>query len=100
MRVFPLLAFQGFGLTFGDDYNISNSVVGVGDFFFDPDNNKDSPMKIGWSYASFIFQMSFATTTSTIVSGLCPCLLLGVAMTASSSLQQAWPRGSVSRRTS
>ncbi|GMT15322.1 hypothetical protein PFISCL1PPCAC_6619, partial [Pristionchus fissidentatus] len=54
----------GFGLTFGDAY--PNRFIGLGKFFFDPDENYEFVQ--GWNYASFIFQMSFATTTSTIVS--------------------------------
>ncbi|KHJ90171.1 hypothetical protein OESDEN_09990 [Oesophagostomum dentatum] len=57
----------GFGFTFGQSAIFENSFIGIGDFFFDPilsDENTE-----GWTYASFIYQMSFATTTSAIVSG-------------------------------
>ena len=40
---------------------------GVGLFFFDPDKD-GQPSDQAWHYARFFFQMSFATTTSTIVS--------------------------------
>ncbi|GMR37197.1 hypothetical protein PMAYCL1PPCAC_07392 [Pristionchus mayeri] len=54
----------GFGMTFGDSY--PNPFIGIGKFFFDPDEKFGYVQ--GWNYANFIFQMSFATTTSTIVS--------------------------------
>ena len=76
----------GFGFTFGDSNfdGPSNPFIGTSDYFFDPErydhlNFTEVPFRIcvtrifqnekGQSYALFIFQMSFATTTSTIVSG-------------------------------
>lgn len=55
----------GFALSFGRS-SISNPFISFGDFFVDP-SIKD-PMK-GAIYSAFIFQMSFATTATTIVSG-------------------------------
>uniref|UniRef100_A0A9J2Q1B7 Ammonium transporter AmtB-like domain-containing protein n=1 Tax=Ascaris lumbricoides TaxID=6252 RepID=A0A9J2Q1B7_ASCLU len=54
----------GFGFTFGEKW--PNPFIGFGNFFFDPEHS--DPTEEAWSYASFLFQMSFATTTSTIVS--------------------------------
>ncbi|RCN28944.1 hypothetical protein ANCCAN_25301 [Ancylostoma caninum] len=56
----------GFGFTFGHSVNYGNAFIGLGDFFFDPVSNDENTE--GWTYASFIYQMSFATTTSAIVS--------------------------------
>lgn len=56
----------GFGFTFGDYY--PNPLIGIGKFFYDPDSDFEATRK-GWSYAAFLFQISFSTTTSTIVSG-------------------------------
>ncbi|WKY04422.1 hypothetical protein Q1695_005430 [Nippostrongylus brasiliensis] len=57
----------GYGFTFGQTY--ANPFIGVGDYFFDPEREHElSADGQGTSYALFIFQMSFATTTSTIVS--------------------------------
>ncbi|EPB78685.1 hypothetical protein ANCCEY_02204 [Ancylostoma ceylanicum] len=56
----------GFGFTFGHSVNYGNAFIGLGDFFFDPVSHDENTE--GWTYASFIYQMSFATTTSAIVS--------------------------------
>ncbi|KAL6740099.1 hypothetical protein Aduo_013486 [Ancylostoma duodenale] len=57
----------GYGFTFGEKF--INPFIGIGDYFFDPEREDgSSPDKAGTSYALFLFQMSFATTTSTIVS--------------------------------
>lgn len=57
----------GYGFTFGE--LVENPYIGVGDYFFDPDREENVTSDVqGRSYALFIFQMSFATTTSTIVS--------------------------------
>ncbi|KAF1758017.1 hypothetical protein GCK72_014475 [Caenorhabditis remanei] len=60
----------GYGLTFGDSKHQLGRFFGFGDFFFDPErvSDDDSTDEKGISYSLFIFQMSFATTTSTIVS--------------------------------
>ncbi|CAL2040812.1 unnamed protein product [Caenorhabditis brenneri] len=60
----------GYGLTFGDSKHRLGQYFGFGDFFFDPErvSDDDSTDEKGISYSLFIFQMSFATTTSTIVS--------------------------------
>uniref|UniRef100_A0A1I7WF03 Ammonium_transp domain-containing protein n=1 Tax=Heterorhabditis bacteriophora TaxID=37862 RepID=A0A1I7WF03_HETBA len=54
----------GFGFTFGSE----NPFLGMGDYFFDPERDDNTPLENRTSYALFLFQMSFATTTSTIVS--------------------------------
>ncbi|CAD5111269.1 unnamed protein product [Dimorphilus gyrociliatus] len=54
----------GYGLSFGDG-EYSNAFVGVGQFLVDGDESSD----IGQIYSTFIFQLSFATTATTIVSG-------------------------------
>ena len=53
----------GFGLSFGTDYG-SNPFCGVGYFFVD-----SSDEDMGILFSTFVFQMSFATTATTIVSG-------------------------------
>ena len=53
----------GFGLSFGADEG-SNPFCGVGYFFVD-----SSDEDMGILYATFVFQLSFATTATTIVSG-------------------------------
>lgn len=53
----------GFGLSFGSDYG-SNPFCGVGTFFVDANIDE-----MGIVYSTFVFQMSFATTATTIVSG-------------------------------
>ncbi|GMR35372.1 hypothetical protein PMAYCL1PPCAC_05567 [Pristionchus mayeri] len=59
----------GYGLSYGNDW-YPNSFVGMGKFFYDPARqNLATVNEEGWAYASFLFQMSLATTASTIVSG-------------------------------
>lgn len=55
----------GFGMSFGK-YEPNNPIVGVGAYLIDPalDDELFGPM-----CASFLFQLSFATTSTTIVSG-------------------------------
>ena len=53
----------GFGLSFGAAPG-SNPFVGVGCFFVDADRES-----MGYIFAVFLFQLSFATTATTIVSG-------------------------------
>ena len=54
----------GYGLSFGED-EWSNPFVGVGKFCLD----SDDPETIGLEFSTYIFQLSFATTATTIVSG-------------------------------
>ncbi|GMT13743.1 hypothetical protein PFISCL1PPCAC_5040, partial [Pristionchus fissidentatus] len=58
----------GYGLSYGDDW-YPNAFIGLGKFFYDPARQSLSVNEEGWAYASFLFQMSLATTASTIVSG-------------------------------
>ncbi|XP_078573762.1 putative ammonium transporter 3 [Branchiostoma floridae x Branchiostoma japonicum] len=53
----------GYGMGFGSEPG-SNSVVGVGYYFLDA-SEKD----MGFLFSSFFFQLAFATTSATIVSG-------------------------------
>ncbi|XP_063435834.1 putative ammonium transporter 3 [Mytilus trossulus] len=53
----------GYGLTFGTDEG-ANWFTGVGSFFLDPDEET-----MGTEFSKFIFQASFCTTATTIVSG-------------------------------
>ncbi|KAM3956130.1 ammonium transporter [Aphomia sociella] len=55
----------GYGMSFGEGA-FSNPFIGVGDFLVDPPVG-DALM--GPVFASFLFQLSFATTATTIVSG-------------------------------
>ncbi|XP_045508309.1 putative ammonium transporter 2 [Colias croceus] len=55
----------GYGMSFGQG-PLSNPFIGVGDFLVDPPVG-DALM--GPVFASFLFQLSFATTATTIVSG-------------------------------
>uniref|UniRef100_A0A914DGC2 Ammonium transporter AmtB-like domain-containing protein n=1 Tax=Acrobeloides nanus TaxID=290746 RepID=A0A914DGC2_9BILA len=55
----------GFGFSFGDYY--PNSLVGIGKFFYDYDSVYESTEK-SWTYSALLFQISYSTTTSTIVS--------------------------------
>lgn len=55
----------GYGMSFGEG-TYSNPFIGVGDFLLDPPVG-DALM--GPVFASFLFQLSFATTATTIVSG-------------------------------
>lgn len=54
----------GYGLTYGN-HEYSNTFCGIGHFFVDTPNDKS----MGITYSTFIFQLSFATTATTIVSG-------------------------------
>ncbi|XP_030832221.1 putative ammonium transporter 3 [Strongylocentrotus purpuratus] len=54
----------GYGLSFGDDEG-TNAFCGVGHFFTDSGDADE----LGWIFAQFVFQASFATTATTIVSG-------------------------------
>uniref|UniRef100_A0A914VVI8 Ammonium transporter AmtB-like domain-containing protein n=1 Tax=Plectus sambesii TaxID=2011161 RepID=A0A914VVI8_9BILA len=55
-----------FGLSFGEDFH---GFVGIAKFFYDPDAIGGEVWIEGWSYSAFLFQLSFATTASTIVAG-------------------------------
>ncbi|KAI6226303.1 Ammonium transporter [Aphelenchoides fujianensis] len=87
----------GFGLTFGDRH--VNGFVGWGRFFWDPegDNTATDSTREAWSYAAFLFQTSFATTTSTIVSAsmaerirLRPYLIITFIITLSHAVVAHW----------
>uniref|UniRef100_A0A1I8IRJ7 Ammonium transporter n=1 Tax=Macrostomum lignano TaxID=282301 RepID=A0A1I8IRJ7_9PLAT len=54
----------GYGLSFGQDN--AGGFCGWGDFFMDRDSSSPD---MGRSFATFVFQLSFATTATTIVSG-------------------------------
>lgn len=54
----------GFALSFGES-EYSNSFCGIGYFLVKTDNISDE----GWLHAKYFFQLSFATTATTIVSG-------------------------------
>ena len=53
----------GFGLSFGNAAG-SNAFNGVGYFFVDSDDDS-----MGLLFSTYVFQLSFATTATTIVSG-------------------------------
>lgn len=55
----------GYGMSFGRG-PLSNPFIALGDFFIDP--SVDDPL-MGPMFAAFLFQLSFATTATTIVSG-------------------------------
>ena len=55
----------GYGLSFGSKGN-NNAFCGTGNFFVDTD---PTDRNMGHLYANYIFQLSFATTATTIVSG-------------------------------
>ncbi|KAK6179626.1 hypothetical protein SNE40_011941 [Patella caerulea] len=53
----------GYGFSFGEEKG-SNAFTGVGSFFVDADGDD-----MGIIYSTFVFQLSFATTATTVVSG-------------------------------
>ncbi|CAO1387079.1 unnamed protein product [Diamesa serratosioi] len=55
----------GYGMSFGRGA-LSNPFIAIGDFFIDP--GVDDPL-MGQIFAAFLFQLSFSTTATTIVSG-------------------------------
>ncbi|KAL3994142.1 ammonium transporter family protein [Acanthocheilonema viteae] len=96
--VFGGLAYWafGYGLSFGNG-TYSNAITGWGKFFYNPQRDFDSPRNEGWAYANFLFQLSFATTSSTIVSGavaerakLRSYILLGCAVILIQALPSHW----------
>ena len=52
----------GYGLSYGEDYN--NAFFALGNWFVDNDGDD-----MGLTFVTFLFQLSFATTATTIVSG-------------------------------
>jgi Amt family ammonium transporter len=59
----------GFGLSFGEYW--SCPVLAVGEFLLDQGISNEAKMNniMGGKFATFLFQLSFATTATTIVSG-------------------------------
>lgn len=55
----------GYAMSFGRG-EYSNPFIALGDFFIDPDIS--DPL-MGPIFAAFLFQLSFSTTATTIVSG-------------------------------
>ncbi|XP_064619944.1 putative ammonium transporter 2 [Lineus longissimus] len=55
----------GYALSFGEG-PLTNAFCGVGHFFVDIEDDHED---MGYTYANYIFQLSFATTATTIVSG-------------------------------
>jgi Amt family ammonium transporter len=53
----------GYGLSYGDS-EYSNRFIGFGNWFVDADDEDMGP-----TFTTFLFQCSFATTATTIVSG-------------------------------
>ncbi|XP_013793823.1 putative ammonium transporter 3, partial [Limulus polyphemus] len=53
----------GYGMSFGEGVG-TNPFIGVGSYFVDADEKE-----MGAVFATYIFQLSFATTATTIVSG-------------------------------
>ncbi|CAJ0959250.1 unnamed protein product, partial [Mesorhabditis belari] len=87
----------GFGLSYGSDGWMDNQIVGFGQFFYDPVRLEANVNDEAWAYAVFLFQMSLATTASTIVSGavaerakLKSYILLGILVTLAQALPAHW----------
>ncbi|CAH1778550.1 unnamed protein product [Owenia fusiformis] len=55
----------GYAFSFGEDSG-SNPFIGIGYFFVD----SSDPNELGILFATFVFQLSFATTATTIASGM------------------------------
>ena len=58
----------GYAFSFGKAPE-SNAFSGWGNFFLDLGLNDTTTEMVGWEYSNFIFQLAFATTATTIVSG-------------------------------
>lgn len=67
--IFGALAYFicGFGFSFGNDPSYSNEFTGFGYFFANIEDKNDE--LDGHMFAKYFFQLSFATTATTIVSG-------------------------------
>jgi hypothetical protein len=65
VRDFVLMPYPFNRLSFGRG-TLSNPFVAIGDFLIDP--GVDDPL-MGQIFAAFLFQLSFSTTATTIVSG-------------------------------
>ena len=65
--IFGTLSFWicGYAFSFGSDPEYSNAFSGYGGFFTD-----SSTQDYGFTFTEFFFQLSFATTATTIVSGI------------------------------
>lgn len=55
----------GYGMSFGRSYP-TNQFIAFGDYFLDP--TEENPL-MGSMFVAFLFQLSFSTTSTTIVSG-------------------------------
>ena len=66
--------FIGYGFSFGNENDSSSGFIGLGDFITDVELDTKSEAII---YTKFVFQLSFATTATTIVSGRCTDLVQG-----------------------
>ena len=60
--------FVGYGFSFGPNSKASKTMSGEGDFITDRDIDTDEAAAV---YVKYFFQLSFATTATTIVSGVC-----------------------------
>ncbi|KAH7713366.1 AMT-3 protein [Aphelenchoides avenae] len=85
----------GYGFAFGNAY-YRNPFIGLGNFFYSPDDITNQENQ-AWAYAVFFFQMSFATTTSTVVSAamaerirLRPYIVITFLMTIMHSIASHW----------
>lgn len=56
--------FVGYGISFGPNTGVTNSFMGNGYFFV------DVPLDDAHIFTHYLFQLAFATTATTIVSGI------------------------------